>query len=322
MSLDEGADLSVADYADEIQPAIGYCYNCQPYDGGEVVWVQGDEAELEDLFEAHEVPEPLRDQVAALLECRNCGTVLSRGDHVGTYTQEERLYECHWNEWREKYGDELGDFEEHLAKYPFLGLDHPLGRSILAAIPKLPSLRLPAGVWWRARKPEGSELLTPDAMLPPNDGSRAEGRYHHYGQSVFYLSDSQEGALAEVMGGAPGGIAWVIQFEVPAIDRILDLADVEWWERAQRDVLATGLAMLRHTHVPNYEHPWKPEYLIYRFVADCARRHGFAGVRFDSAHGSGVNLVLFDWRAISIKALGRPQIFERGPDSDDLHAKF
>lgn len=62
-----------------VQPEIYYCYNCQPYDGGDPVWVLGDETDLEDVFDSYEVPEELRDDVASRLKCRNCGTELERG---------------------------------------------------------------------------------------------------------------------------------------------------------------------------------------------------------------------------------------------------
>ena len=38
----------------------------------------------------------------------------------------------------------------------------------------------------------------------------------------------------------------------------------------------------------------KPEYLVPRFIADCARINKFEGILFDSTKGKGENLVLFE----------------------------
>ena len=48
-----------------------------------------------------------------------------------------------------------------------------------------------------------------------------------------------------------------------------------------------------HLDLPR-EGKWKPEYLIPRFIADCARRWGFKGIVWQSTRGSGECIVLFD----------------------------
>ena len=76
-------------YQKLIQPHIGYCVTCQPYDEGDVVWVFGDRADLEELFDEYEVPEDLRDELAASLHCQNCGRDLCRYDDIGLRTETE-----------------------------------------------------------------------------------------------------------------------------------------------------------------------------------------------------------------------------------------
>ena len=73
-------------YQKLIQPHIGYCVTCQPYDEGDVVWVFGDRADLEELFDEYEVPEDLCDELAANLYFQNCGRDLCRYDNIGGYT--------------------------------------------------------------------------------------------------------------------------------------------------------------------------------------------------------------------------------------------
>lgn len=76
-------------YQKLIQPHIAYCVTCQPYDEGDVVWVLGDRADLEELFDEYEVPEDLRDELAANLHCQNCGRDLCRYDNIGLRAKAE-----------------------------------------------------------------------------------------------------------------------------------------------------------------------------------------------------------------------------------------
>jgi hypothetical protein len=79
----------IGKYQELIQPHIAYCVACQPYDEGDVVWVLGDRADLEELFDEYEVPEDLRDELAANLHCQNCRRDLSRYDDIGLTTETE-----------------------------------------------------------------------------------------------------------------------------------------------------------------------------------------------------------------------------------------
>ncbi len=70
-------------YVERIQDEIRYCYNCQPYDSGEMIWVQGVQYDMEDLLDNFRVPEGYRNELVTMLECRNCGTTLSRHADIG-----------------------------------------------------------------------------------------------------------------------------------------------------------------------------------------------------------------------------------------------
>jgi len=48
--------LSVDDWVALVQPHVDYCITCQPYDGGEAIWVLGDECYMEDLLGDFDVP--------------------------------------------------------------------------------------------------------------------------------------------------------------------------------------------------------------------------------------------------------------------------
>ena len=47
----------------KLQNEIQFCDTCQPYDGGESIWVLGEKINLEYLFDIFQVSEKLRDEV-------------------------------------------------------------------------------------------------------------------------------------------------------------------------------------------------------------------------------------------------------------------
>jgi hypothetical protein len=88
-------DQMVKHYARLVQRDVCYCTNCQPFDGGEVVWVSGEKTDLEDVLDDYDVPEELRDEVASQLKCRNCSTELERGATVGLDDSPSREFYRH-----------------------------------------------------------------------------------------------------------------------------------------------------------------------------------------------------------------------------------
>jgi len=62
---------------------------------------------------------------------------------------------------------------------------------------------------------------------------------------------------------------------------------------------------------------WKPEYFVPRFIADCARASGFAGIRFQSPRHYDRNLVLFAWSDDGLIPEGEPSIIKLSAIKDD-----
>ncbi len=58
---------------------------------------------------------------------------------------------------------------------------------------------------------------------------------------------------------------------------------------------------------PPRDSPWKPEYFVPRYIADCAKEAGFRAIRFRSARAFGTNLVVFEWDERLVKAVGEPR---------------
>ncbi|WP_149538600.1 RES family NAD+ phosphorylase [Siccirubricoccus phaeus] len=204
---------------------------------------------------------------------------------------------------------EMEAFGAHLARYPYLGLDHPVGRRILAAVRRAPKLILKDALWHRARLPSGPERHTAAEMGPP-PANWTEGRFNHHGQSVFYLASTVHGACAET-APQPRCILWVQDFRARQMRGLLDLAGVTGARPGRGGVLLTaGLNAVMDRLRPDPGSPWKPEYFVPRFVADAARAAGFRGILYCSTRFEGYNAVLFDWTAREIRPEGRPSILE------------
>lgn len=197
----------------------------------------------------------------------------------------------------------------HLARFPYLGLAHPVGRRILDRIRRTPKVTLGSALWHRARVPEGPERRGAAEMGPP-PANWSEGRFNHHGQTVFYLASTAEGACAET-APCPGCILWVQRFRVRGLAGLLDLAGVAGAgprRRGGSPLLTAGLNAVMERFRPDPVSPWKPEYFVPRFVADAARSAGFRGILYESTRFEGYNAVLFEWTRREIRPEGEPEI--------------
>jgi hypothetical protein len=168
-------------------------------------------------------------------------------------------------------------------------------------------------------------------LAPPSPAlARAEGRFNHYGQSTFYVAQTEQAALVETLDVAAGeGFGWVQEFRFPNLDDILDLRySLSTAGDSTISVLALGLI---NEHLPalrpSAESAWKPEYFVPRFIADCARRRGFRGVIFDGTKHYKKNLVLFNWDDLNIETIGEPRLIQLASTHSasgeiDLHGAF
>lgn len=312
----------VARWVERLDPLVLYCENDQPYDNEdeELIWVQGHRVSVGDFLADKGVAEALYEAVAAELSCRECGrTSFGLWDDIGLETADERDHRERWAKWDRKYSGHVEEFAKHLEAYPYLGLAHPIGRRIQKAIAAFPRTTLGKREWWRARKPDGARRFTSkDMSPPPPDKAMSEGRFNHYGQVVFYLASSRQATLAETLDPVRReAIAWVQQFSVPAKTEVLDLVAPGFHREAEVPILALGL-MHRVPHLqPNPRSPWKPEYFLPRFIADCARQHGIAGIVFESRKHVGQNLALFRWKRSKVRARGAPCLDQLTKEKED-----
>ena len=189
---------------------------------------------------------------------------------------------------------ELQVFYDFLAKYPYLGLGDPegLGLKIRAAIRNWPSLEIEPAIWYRANKfDDESRLFTSAEMGAPDPATEnlLEGRYNHTGQSFLYLTDNPETAFQE-MHCATANVCAMQKFKNHTVIKVLDLRHGLRDRNPDADLLA--IAIIDSDYLerqPKEGISWKPEYLIPRFIADCAREESYEGIQFSSAEHKGTN---------------------------------
>lgn len=179
-------------------------------------------------------------------------------------------------------------------------------------------MTLPPGRWWRARKAEGARVfILQDLQPPPAHEARSEGRFNHYGQSVFYLGGTQRAALRETVDiNGEDRVAWLQEFGFSEIENILDLLVKDWSEELTPPLLAVGLTS-EYINTSASTTAWKPEYLVPRFIADSARNAGYRGIVFNSVKHTDENIVLFTWNDLAITPVGEPTLRLVKRDEED-----
>lgn len=305
-------------WAKRIGPKAAYCLYCQPYVDHEYMWVLGDKVPMDEFLSAQGVPEELWSEATKRLHCGNCGASLQDAEEVGLKTQVELAADKKWHRWRLEYAPKLKSFVKWLERYPYLGVHHPIGREFFEQVGSFPDCIYTRKEWWRARPAEEGATMTSAQMGPPPTPPKTEGRYSHHGQRVVYLASSKEDAAAEVLKSSAGSV-WVQRFKVLNRDRFLDLTRSDSHDDiAAAPMLLAGLAWTEAHMIPDDPNSeWKPQYFLPRFIADCARKHGFRGIVFGSPKHYGQNLVLLKWKASDLVAMGAPSLMKWQASNSD-----
>jgi hypothetical protein len=221
---------------------------------------------------------------------------------------------------KRKYGERLNKFQEYLEKYPSLALNVSLGRKLFKEITaETASHCTISGDWFRGRVVNESRVYNNGDMLAPPPGTVGDGRYHHAGQSVLYLSEKKDIAVGETIENLEDSVlVWLQEYTITEIPKILDLTND--WSKIELIESAAMIAVLSsrvlNQTVEDRDKKGKPQYSITCFVSDCARSAGFNGIRYTSSRGYGDNVVIFNWDETNIKPKGDPKIFIHKPKSD------
>ncbi len=302
-------------YLEASQREIAFCQNCQPLENGKRVWRLGIPMKMAELLRKLEIPEAEHEYLAESLECNNCGAMLDLDAMVGLKSQNERELERLWRKWEAQYANRFRDLHDFLAEYPSLAIQHRLGRQILKGLGELPRTEIAFAAYYQVRKVINGSTLT-------NEDFNAEvvqphaGPYHHPGQQAFVLTDSEEAAAHEILEGKEN-LAWLQKFRVTRCKGVLDLSQL-LEDKPSPFVEALTLG-LRYRGAPQpmaaYTHEDHNAHLVSRFLTDCARLHGFTGVRCKSTKHFGNNLILFSWPVDLLVPQGEPYLYVRQMNS-------
>lgn len=308
-----------------LQSQIKYCDYDQPYDGGDVMWLFGDKTDVYEMLSDYDISEASKEKIVAHLYCPGCGfDSFDLMSNVGIETAYERELDKHVKQASSLFTEQVISFERELELYPLLAMNNKLAKKIYKEIEKenLPITSV-AGVFFRARRVESSEVFEVEKMYHAPLGKPHEGRFNHAGQSHLYLANDKETAIKEVIGQEKKGLVWIQEFLIEhTIDKILDLT-FEWHKLStstQTLMIALNLDNTLRRADRNVGN-WKPDYFITRFMMDCAKSFGYQGIKYNSAKGFGeFDLVLFYPEKISLVPRGKPaiEIFMDRDDREEL----
>lgn len=296
----------------KIQPLIVGCVDCQTSPEGEMIWINGVERELTDLFFEYNVPEDQWESIADNLSCRNCGSSFCEvWSDVGVKSKFDIALDKYIDQTLKKYGPTIKEFENLLENFPLLAYSNPFGRKIYKDLKELNfPVSSASGTFFRAREAKSSDILTKEKMMNPPTGKPQEGRYNHSGQSHLYLSTDSETAIEEVIGIDDDRIVWVLELELETVNNILDLS-FDWTMTTPETspVFFTLCAQNFINRSDRNNELWKPDYFITRYIADCAKHLGYNGIKYNSAKKSYIeNVVLFYPETCVIETKGEPQL--------------
>jgi RES domain-containing protein len=195
--------------------------------------------------------------------------------------------------WERRYGHRLWSMVELLERTPSLGLLHPVGQELLAAVRRGRISTVTNNPWWRACC-KGDATAPPAARFLPADPhavSIPAQRFNHAGQAALYVSDCPDTASAEILVEEEGAL-WIAALRFKRALRLLDLRIRILGEGAGQALLLSGLNLSQ----PKAAGDKAPrEYVLTRFIADLVRRrHSVDGVIYTSSRLApfGTNLVV------------------------------
>ncbi|UAL45562.1 RES family NAD+ phosphorylase [Sutcliffiella horikoshii] len=322
-------------YKDKAQQELKYCITCQPYDGGDYIWIAGNETTIDEILESVKCPEHYRVDIAAHLICPNCGkSGFEQFDVAGTedvaVLAEERKYQYIIT----RFADKLDNFRSHIEKYPSLALAHPMGKKIYKEITNsnLDSIKVKHKMWARARLVSQSKVFEQTDMTAPQVGLSSGGRFHHQGQSVLYLAETDELAMIETLDNPDiSSLIWIQKYsQKRELTGILDLRH-EWsgLGYSENEVIQALLASRYiFDKVVDRSSKWRPQYFLTTFIADCARQAGFKGIIYSSSRSIGSNLILFNPNEPAVKPVENPKVYIYEPkkglieDMNDITLTF
>lgn len=296
-------------YIENAQREIAFCHNCQPVEHGKRVWRFGIPVKMPELLAKLKIPPTDFEYIAESLECNHCGALLDIEATVGLQSQNERELERRWRKWETQYANRFRDLHDFLMEYPSLSLQHRLGRELFKALADLPRIEIGMGIYFCARKVTSSAPPTLESFNPPVCGA-SEGQFHNAGQVAFALADSETAAAREILT-AEESVAWVQKYQLARGKGLLDLS--RHLDDSPSSLIEHLVYGLSYRGAPQSGAHFASDETIFRvprFIADCARMHGFNGIRTKSRKHFDNHLILFSWPAEALEVLGTPFLLD------------
>ncbi len=303
-------------YIRKIELNVQYCECCQPRDNEEpegFFWVLGDRICFHEYLSEIKVPEKYFEEIDNKFNCPNCGCTIGLYTDVGLKTKFEIEYEKKYDKIISKLAPDIEEFSYYLEKYPYLGLNHRIGKKIKKEISNIPKTTIKNEIWYRARAVNSSKKFTYSDMMPPNPEmvTIGEGRFNHYGQSVYYLGDEKRLCALEVSNQLET-ICWIQKLEIISLNNILDLSvyinpdNIDYIPFVFAGIIITGEINKKVIRDKN----WKPEYFVSRFISDICREANIDGIKYNSTVAIGNNLAILNMDNFNYKLIRNPYIYK------------
>ena len=301
-------------YFKKVQKEIQFCDTCQPYDGGSSFWLMGKPIEMDDLFYKLNIPNEYWEDIIGNLVCPDCGNEeFGLASTVGIKHDYEIAFEKLLTDSIRKHKNDIVSFRKTLVSTPFLGLQHSIANTILDQLRShpMPTVSI-SGDFYRALKIDVKTRYTKRRMLPKKYFS-SEGRFNHSGQYHLYMSRKEMTAFHEATYHADIKDQAYVQ-KLTITNPITNVLDLSYdYDNVNTDVPTLFVALFYTESLVRRKAnkvAWKPDYLIPRFIMDCAKNAGYNGIKYNSARThDGRNIVLFN-NLKEVKPVGSPYLKE------------
>ena len=254
------------------------------------------------------------------MKCPVCGNDLDAFTDVCVdfSLKEKEKYNSILNKISERSKPKIEEFYNYLCKYPYLGASHKIGKELIKGIKALRTITIKNQEWYRARISSDSSIFTQkDMFAPPQTAVIKEGRFNHYGQSHFYLGNSEYLCAAECSHNK-NCICWMQKIKIKEIDNILDLTKeyYEYYNSSSPKTTELPIAIAglftsgKITKSQISDNCWKSEYFVPRYIADICKERGIKGILYPSALYFGTNLVIFNFHESDYEFEGDPYLYK------------
>lgn len=170
---------------------------------------------------------------------------------------------------------DLISFLTQLEKFPAFASEHDTGKRIREIVAQWNQyLDFDHDFFYHARSlPEGACPYTEDALRQAPAGYTGHGRYNYVGQSHYYFSDVEKGAILEATKHTKDTRVQIAKLHPIRSIRMIDLS-------GEITTHNKFLEYCRFNPVPAQYPNIKREYLLPCFVASCCEMHGIEGIKY------------------------------------------